>query len=401
MCDKIFAHTEIPFQLQLLAALHGKESLVTSKRTFEALVAREIDTKKAQELVDKGLTLSKLKGMTSEQLSILGLDSISISIISKEDRPPIPPVTVSKLLHESKRTCCVCREPNKSVVIHHINQWSESKNHSEKNLVVLCLEHHNDAHTTKGLSLSLTKKQLKDHKSDWLDLVKRTDSRAILGLMKVCGSSWDYINHNRVFQLAQKSNISFTQSPYFTAVKDNGMVNSIGLIQDTSKWKIDYKPTFRLYDCGEGTTLYFYTTNILEQLLPKLPVIDITDKWTTGELKKLLSPGKFICLRGAYYYKSISKVNRGRNRIKQGYRRKSKIRVDFQFDAWEATSSTSDSCHLSGRKSSMAILLIKSVSQKEGWLKIHTSCLAIGSGFCDESSDVYWSVEEDEFEFAM
>ena len=373
---------------------------MTSKRTFEALIAREVDTQKAQELVDRGFTLSKLKEMKKNKLKEIGLDKNAISIISKEARPPIPAEAVSKLLHESKRICCVCRESNRSVVIHHINQWSESKDHSENNLVVLCLEHHNDAHTTQGLSLSLTKRQLKDHKKAWIETVKRKDSRAILGLMDTDGSMWDYINHNRIFQLANKSKINLTQTPYFHAVKENGMVNSLGLIQDTSKWEIDSKPTFRLYDCGEGTTLYCYTSSILEQLLRRIPVIDITHRWSISELKTLLSPGKFICLRGAYYYKSISDVGRGRNRIKHGYRRKSKIRVDFQFDAWEATSCTSDACHLSGRKSSMAILLVKSVSVKNEWLNITATCLAIGSGFSDEESSVSWHIDDDEFEYA-
>ncbi|MGR5428282.1 HNH endonuclease signature motif containing protein [Vibrio harveyi] len=374
---------------------------MTSKRTYEALVARGIDTNKAQELVSKRLTLSKIKAMTEIELEGLGLPPTLIEAILKEGRPPIPSDTVFTLLHESKRTCCVCRDPSRSVVIHHINQWSESKDHSENNLVVVCLEHHNDAHTTKGLSLSLTKKQLRQHKSNWLKSVQKSDARAVLGLMQVNNSSWDYINHNRMFQLASNSNIDLLSSPYFMAVNDNNMVNSIGLLQDTSKWAVGSKPTFRLYDCGEGTTLYFYTSSILERLLQRLPIFDVTEKWTVTELKTLLSPGKFICLRGAFYYKNISTVNRGRNRMRHGYRRKSKIRVDFQFDAWEATSSTSDSCHLSGRKSSLAILLVKSISKKEGWLNIQCSCLAIGSGFSEESSDVYWTQEDDDFEFAM
>jgi len=81
------------------------------------------------------------------------------------------------------------------------------QNHSESNLVVLCLEHHDAAHTKKSLSLSLSAEQLRGHEDECLNQVKYDDARAILDIASEEGSRWDYINHNRLMELAAKIGI--------------------------------------------------------------------------------------------------------------------------------------------------------------------------------------------------
>lgn len=373
--------------------------MASSSRSFDAFIARGIDTKKATWLKENNYTIAKLKSLSKQDLLKLGLTDEVATLINSESRPPIPLKTVTKLLHESKRICCVCRDPSKSVVIHHLVEWSISKDHSEGNLVVVCLEHHGDAHTKKNLAISLTSAQLKQHKLKWLSTVEKDDSKAVKGFMPLQGGAhWDYINLTRLFELAVNNGLRLETSRFYEAVRAINAVNLIGLVQDVSKWDVSKIPERRLYDCGEGMTVYMYTSHVLQDTLELIAISDVTDKWSAHELTSILSSGMYITIRGAFYYKDISGAQTGRNRRRLGYRRKDHIRIEFEFDAWETTSSTSDHCHLSGHQSSLAVLLVKSITKEDGWLVIRTSCLALGSGYIGDASFTTEWDESDEIE---
>lgn len=365
------------------------------KNTFLALLSRGVSSNLADSLIEDGYSLSSLKALQTHNLVELGLTSDAIEAILKGKRPPIPSATVTRLLHESKRTCCICRDNTLPIVIHHIEEWSNSRSHEENNLVVLCLNHHDEAHTKRGLSLNLTKEQLKSHKGMWLEEVKRQDAKAVLGLMEVSGANWDYINHNRVFQLADRFNIYLKNTPQFIHLRSLNIINNLGLFNDPSKWDISQSPKFRWYDCYEGTAIYAYTSRVLEQVLNKLPIIDTSKIWNISEISRIVSQGGFICVRGAFYFKHKDKNYDlyDPKRMKIGYRKKSKIRVNFEFEAWDTTSNTSDLSHLSGHKSSLAILFVKSVSKSVTGLTIDASCIALGSGFKNDMRDSIWVSE--------
>jgi hypothetical protein len=175
--------------------------------TQRALLARGWSTDRADWAISSGYTITKLKQSTDKQLTDLGLSLLEIDSLRDGSRPPIPDEILIRVLHEVKRTCCICRDPAKAIVVHHIVEWSKSHDHSEDNLVVLCLDHHDAAHTRKALSLSLSANQVREHKSAWLGQVRNADGRAVLGLGRVEGARWDYINHQRLFELATKLGI--------------------------------------------------------------------------------------------------------------------------------------------------------------------------------------------------
>lgn len=364
-----------------------------SKRTFEAFIARGIDSETAEKLRAMNYTIQKLKSLNEDAIADLGISKTIAREIAAESRPPIPIDVVSKLLHESRRTCCVCRNPNKPIVIHHLKEWHLSKDHSENNLVVLCIEHHDQAHTNKKLSLSLTRVQLENHKKMWLQQVKKNDAAAVLGIMQVEGSRWDYINIQRLFEIARLLKIVPKNSMYFENVKELGMVNTHGLLKESDKWLVKFKPKFWLYDCGDGSTLYFYISDILEKVLNKLMITDITEQWKSSSLRTVIQPNMFISLRGAFYFKALASTDTGRNQRRLGYRQKSKIRLLFEFDAWETTSSSSKNCHLRGHASSLCIALVKSITKEKDWLIINSSCLCLGSGFSVGDTAFYWAGE--------
>lgn len=347
-----------------------------NNRTKNAFLSRGIDSNLANELINKKFNLSKLKLKTEDELINLGLSENIAKNILKEQRPPIPENTVIKLLYESKRTCCVCRDNKKSIIIHHINEWHLSKDHSEENLVVLCLEHHNEAHTKKGLSLNLSEKQILKFKERWIKEVQNVDANAILGLTENDYARWDYFNHNRVFELFLNKNLKNDSFKTTYTVKTLGLINNLGTFP--IKENIN-KP--HCYNFSDGYMLAYYMKELFDSVLKTLPVIDLTDKFNLNDIKALVNVGSYISFQGGFYFKVLSKNIYGKNQRRLCYYKKNNIRLEFEFDAYETTSSSAWGDHLRGKIVVTPICFVKSVLEKKNELVISTSCLAIGSLF--------------------
>jgi len=105
--------------------------------------------------------------MSEAELRALGLSDLQIESIIDAGRPSIPEQVLSSILFRCKWVCCICRDPNRSAIIHHLSPWALSRSHAEDNLVVLCHQHHDEAHTTRKLSLNLTPERIKDARDRW------------------------------------------------------------------------------------------------------------------------------------------------------------------------------------------------------------------------------------------
>ena len=119
----------------------------------EKLLAIGLDLQTASRLVEIGWTAAQLRRATTAELTALG---VSVEDQKGLNRPPIPLAVLSKILHQSKRTCCVCRITSLPIIVHHIEEWHSTRDHAATNLAVLCLNHHGGAHTTSTLSQNLT-----------------------------------------------------------------------------------------------------------------------------------------------------------------------------------------------------------------------------------------------------
>ncbi|ABS55940.1 HNH endonuclease [Methanoregula boonei 6A8] len=96
----------------------------------------------------------------------------------KKKRTEIPADISAKVLFDSNRTCCVCRNDSKQVIIHHLDE--NPSNNKLDNLAVLCLECHGKTHTRGGFDRKLDADQIKLYREDWLRLVLQ--QRAIFTL---------------------------------------------------------------------------------------------------------------------------------------------------------------------------------------------------------------------------
>jgi len=132
--------------------------------TVNALIARRFDSETATRLKQAGYTLNSLKSLDENELRSLNIRQELIDRILREKRPPIPPETLNKVIAKSRWSCCVCRDRSLGIIVHHIEEYSDSRSHVEDNLVVLCLNHHGEAHTTRELQLNLNQDRLRQSK---------------------------------------------------------------------------------------------------------------------------------------------------------------------------------------------------------------------------------------------
>ena len=85
-------------------------------------------------------------------------------------RTPISPELAAEVLFRSDRTCCVCRDRNRKVEIHHVDE--DPRNNDIGNLIVLCKDCHSDAHTTHAFARNLTAPLLRKYNESWRDIVR-------------------------------------------------------------------------------------------------------------------------------------------------------------------------------------------------------------------------------------
>ena len=91
-------------------------------------------------------------------------------------RKPIPNDMAAEVLFQADNTCCVCREREKTVQIHHID---ENPSHNVfKNLAVLCLECHNKTLIKGGFGRQLTPHVITKYRDEWSKDVKSRRSLA-------------------------------------------------------------------------------------------------------------------------------------------------------------------------------------------------------------------------------
>lgn len=179
----------------------------------------------------------------------LGLNETEIEGILEGGRPPIPVSTLMRLLFENRFTCCICRDPSRGIIVHHINPWEESRDHSASNLAVLCLEHHERAHIKSALSKNLDPETLRAFKAEWEKICRESDLSAILQASRIDYDAWLYYNHFRLFELARQLRIRFSEIDGFTAARGLGLIDPEGNILPRNP-ELSY-----MYSGAEGQTL--------------------------------------------------------------------------------------------------------------------------------------------------
>lgn len=97
------------------------------RETEKALMARGLDFDGAAKLASGGWPINKLKLARKTELKTVGLSDTFIEDLFKEARSPIPTKALMNVLFAHRHQCCVCRNHNLSVCVHHIEEWAASR----------------------------------------------------------------------------------------------------------------------------------------------------------------------------------------------------------------------------------------------------------------------------------
>jgi hypothetical protein len=248
-------------------------------------------------------------------------------------------------------------------------------------LVILCLNDHSEAHTLRKLAQDLTPEQIKQCKKDWEEQVRKANASALIGISRVQGANWDYINHTRLFRLADQLNINFRGIAGFSTVKSLDMISPRGEIQDIRRWNTGARPDYYLYELGEGLHLYAYTSKLLESVIGQFGVMDIS-VLSRKELMYAAEDGRLVFFQGPVYFRRLKRgCYRGAHQMRRAYTKTTALEFDFSFNAWECTSSSSHGDRLSGRKVASIVGLVSGKEVRGQRVFIQLSCLGIGTFF--------------------
>lgn len=381
-------------------------SAMVSSKTINALFRRGVPQSLARELSCAGHTLSGLSQLSIGELEGLGFSESLAAAFRDGARPPIDAGVVFQLMHECRRTCCICRpRRTKSLVLHHVREWSKHHTHDPQYLVVLCNDCHAEAHTRRELGRNLTGDEILAHKAEWMRKVQADDARGLfnrrskpelLGLEPI----WDYFNHRRITQVARHLQIDPTALDSFKKLSGNAAIDATGAID----WTLVNGPNSRdLWFMYSGVIknsdgVYAYFGDLITEIVAESNWIDIRSIWTLPQIKAIVNVGDLLVLTAAFRFRNNKTFDkRGPNQLRDGYYQKDRIRIEFKFDAWETTS-TSSGGNLSGIWTSTLVGVVRSIDIEETKTKISVTCLAIGTGFAQSSQptpDIAYVYDDD------
>jgi len=338
-------------------------------------MGRGIDRKTAATMRAGGLTLSKLKSASDAKLKGLGLSTFAISSLRQGPRSEIPFPNLAEVLIANRYQCCVCNDPEKSIIVHHIVEWAQSHNHAPANLAALCLAHHDEAHSKKELSRNLTPATLRAFKKAWEAEVRVLNVTAILDASRADSDAWLYYNHTRLFELAASFRVKLSDLEYYP------MALAAGVIRDSGLPLPRLKARPYMYDGGDGIPLYLYVRDVLHAVLERLTVFNISDYLDRGLLLPLLKKGDFILLQGAHTFRRLDKAAQGATQPAEGERRVNHVDVRYFFNLWEATSSSAHGLWLRGHKSATSLIRLGKVESAPGKLTLTGTVIGIAQEF--------------------
>lgn len=267
----------------------------------------------------------------------------------------------------------MCRDPEKSIILHHINPWAESRDHDATNLAVVCLQHHAVAHSTTALAQNLDRKGLKAIKDQWEADCERLDAEAILKVSRLDHAAWLYFNHQRLLALADDLQIGLTGMGGYVGAFSAGLVDAQGTPVTASE-------TSYMYHGGNGRLLYADMRDVLHAIMRRLTIVNMSDYLDRVFSQQIIAPGDFLFVQGAHVFKKHNGQAEGPGQISAGTRQAQGVRIEYVFDRWEATSTSAWGVWLLGRQRVGSLVHVKSVEREEGSVVIQGTVLGISNG---------------------
>lgn len=339
-------------------------------RTDIALMARGMTNTQATTLREQGWTLGKLQASNDRSLQTLGISPEIIERLHSEARPAIPTDTLTRVLFANRWVCCICRNAERPVIVHHIRPWAESRDHSATNLAVVCTQHHGEAHTTRGLEVTLTPSRLRDAKQLWEAEAARLDAVAIQQGTQLQSDNWLYFNHLRLLEIAVSNGVNLNEVQGYGAALRAEVCDRDGNIIKAAETN-----SFMYVD-SDRMPLYWYMKNMLYELLAHATVRNISDDLDRGVLSTLVVEGDLIYVQGLHIFSDVQPAPGGTQPV-NGRRSANKVEVAFVFDRREATSMSAWADWLRGSHGVGSLLHVKRLERNGDRLRISGTVIAI------------------------
>lgn len=357
----------------------------SKNKSFEALLSRGVDSRLAKDILKRGHSLSSLSKLSETQLMNLGLSAEAIKGIHKH-RPRIPTDAFNAVMFKSRWTCCVCRIPHKEVILHHIKEWTESRDHSEKNLAVICLQCHGKAHTKHQLSVNLDENALRSAKLEWERAVRASDARSLALRSGISDNShcWYHINHQRIFSAAKAAGVDFKFVPNFRSMLRLGLVDKNGLLTLNH-----LKNEMHAYAHGDCMVQYAYVHEVMVEYLSMISLDNVSDYLDRGSIRYRVREGDTIFLQGAFTFKDMTKKLEGVGQERKLRRKVGDIEFVSTIDGWESTSTSAWGSWLRGRQTAGAPLKVRTINESDRKIKFKCTTLAIAFGLNNLKSRHY------------
>lgn len=343
---------------------------MNGNRTEIALIARGMPSDQAAHLRARGWTVAKLQTATDAELIALGISKAFMRNLRAGARPAIPSHILNQVLYANRWACCVCRTPGRPVIVHHIESWAKTRDHTAKNLAVLCTEHHGEAHSTRDLQISLTAARLHHFKQRWEEQAGRDDALAIQMGTQLQSDQWIYFNHLRLAELARANGVDLASLAGRVQSERIGVCNEDGDITATAP------DSGYIYDGSHGMALYRYSKAMLYKLLSCASVRNISDDLDRGPLKSAVLPGDLIYVQGRHIFEDILHAPTNMQAV-SARRSANRVEITFNFDRREATSNSAWTGWLRGAQDIGSLVQVKTLKRGDGG-KLHISGTVIG-----------------------
>ncbi|GBC61221.1 HNH endonuclease [Desulfonema ishimotonii] len=301
-------------------------------KNVDKLLQYGIDNVLAEKAASSGITVTNARTLSQKNMvAKYGLTKEEAKIISHAvKRTPIDLNTVQILLERSNYVCNICKgQKSHAYIIHHIEEYSTTQNNNYENLIVLCPNDHDLAHKG-GLTLKITKDQLRKSKEAWEKQVEISNAQTAASRIQVNDDAIDYVNVNRIEELCVRL---FKKIPK-TTITDK--LRNLKILGPTNSF--DQK--FVQSNLSGGRYLFDYTncqeTEHYKQLLMKISkaieFVDL-DSLANKGFKTLLSlEGNYAYFIGGVFAKGPAlPINESTPPIIMYYKRK-KLRIEWILD---------------------------------------------------------------------
>lgn len=350
--------------------------------TLRALLSRDFPYPLAANLIAKGETISSLARRSDKALMILGLSGKDIESIRDRGRPPIPAAILRKVLEDSWRTCCVCRKPDKPIVVHHIEEWANGGRHEETNLVVLCLEDHDKAHTKAALSLNLSANDIRAAKATWIHRAAMLRDNYHKALLNPGGRSarwyWIHVDKLRQKTFQNKSLSSDLGREYVEELIKTDFITTSGKINPDAMWKEGVKKSKKmfLFDSSPAQLMALYVSDVLGRLVLNSPILDLS-----GMLADSVALDRYLSRGSLVYFRDQVEIDDKLGQLIHARISNTGVRLQFAFDPWMSLNHSAKGVHLPMEVERSVIGEVDSVVWQGKQLRIQISPLGISPDF--------------------